>query len=158
MKDKHILIIFYILLVLGSVVSIKAEYYGHDLTVELIKKHEGYRKHTYKDVTTKSIGYGINLKYGLTKEEAELLLRHRLKIVYRELVRYDWFLKLPYTKQNVLINMGYNMGITKLLKFKKMIKALKVLDFKKAGYEMYKSKWYNQTGYRAKELVKIIKI
>lgn len=46
---------------------------------ELIKLHEGLRLKPYKCPAGKlTIGYGLNLDGGITKEEAEILLSYRI--------------------------------------------------------------------------------
>jgi lysozyme len=124
-----------------------------DSLVEQIKHHEGFRSKPYIDQNHYSIGYGINLRYGLTQAEAELLLIHRLAIVRTALTQFKWFNKLTPNRQNVLLNMGYQLGITGLLQFKHMIWALKQGHYNGAANAMVDSKWYRQSGHRAKYLV-----
>ena len=60
---------------------------------------------------------------------------------------------LPQPVQTTLINMSFNLGLTRLSKFKKMIRAIDERDYDKAADEMIDSKWYRQVKSRGKELV-----
>ena len=53
----------------------------------------------------------------------------------------------------VLVDMSFNLGKPKLMKFKKMIEALQRYDFETAADEMIDSAWYHQVGRRSKYLV-----
>jgi len=64
------------------------------------------------------------------------------------------FATLPAEKQEVLVNMAYNLGGPRLAGFKNMIAAVERNDFTQAAAEMKNSAWYNQTGNRAKHLTK----
>ena len=48
--------------------------------------------------------------------------------------------------------MAFNLGLSGLMSFKKMIAAIEVGDFETASYEMLNSKWANQVTNRAHEL------
>lgn len=56
------------------------------------------------------------------------------------------------TRQDVLINMAYNLGIAGFLKFEKMLQAVKERDYQKAADEMVDSIWSGQVGKRADQL------
>ena len=126
-------------------------------TIDMIKRHEGYRTHAYKDRHTMSIGYGINLKYGLTEEEASLVLEHRIALIHKELSAFKWYTKLSYKRKTVLINMRYQLGQTGFMSFKAMLWCIRNNYWNAAGNQMILSDWYHQSGTRAKELVKIMK-
>lgn len=124
-----------------------------------IKLDEGLRLKLYKCSADKmTIGYGRNIEdNGITQEEAELLLRNDIRSTKNELAfKFDWFLLLPEEKQGVLINMCFNLGLTRLLKFKKMLLALESGDYYEAAAQMLDSRWANQVGKRAIRLSKIM--
>lgn len=52
----------------------------------------------------------------------------------------------------VLVNMAFNLGRTRLGKFKKMLKAVEENNFVEAANQMVDSRWYNQVGGRSVEL------
>lgn len=54
--------------------------------------------------------------------------------------------------QEVLINMMFNMGRTRLSKFRNFITALQMDDFNEAADQMVDSRWYGQVGNRSKRL------
>lgn len=141
-----------LLLILFVVSSVFAEQTLTHAT-RLIKQHEGYSKHLYVDTNGYSIGYGTNLTYGITKEEASLLLKHRLSIVEHQLQQYVWYNELPINRKVVLLDMTYNIGLAKLLQFKGFIWCLKNKYWHAAANHMKSSLWYHQTGNRAKSLV-----
>lgn len=125
--------------------------------VELIKRHEGFSDHLYLCPTGHlTIGYGHNCEaHGdaydykdrtITIEEAEELLADDILDAVTNCNSYiQFFSKLSEVRQAVLIDMTYNMGIGTLLKFKKMLEAMRVGDWKNAAREMYRSRWARQT-------------
>jgi lysozyme len=63
----------------------------------------------------------------------------------------------PDAVVRVLVNMAFNIGRSRLSKFKKMLHAIEEGDYNKAADEMVDSKWYSQVGRRSKELVNIMR-
>jgi len=124
---------------------------------ELIKKHEGLRLHPYHCAAGKlTIGYGINLDAGITLDEAEYLLDNRIRHIIVDLQILDFWLDLSGVRRAVLVDMAYNLGYRGLLKFKKMLAAMKAKDFPLAAQEMEDSKWFKQVGQRAVTLQKMM--
>lgn len=120
-----------------------------------LKRHEGLRLKPYLCTAGKqSIGYGRNLEAkGITKGEAEYMLSVDIGDVMLELKnRLPIYQSLDSTRQAVLVNMGFNLGINGLLRFKNMVKALEAKDYAKAAAEMLNSNWAKQVGSRAQEL------
>ena len=120
--------------------------------IENIKKNEGFNGDVYKDsLGIPTIGYGTKLP--LSKDEAEIILQMRLKDKIKELEKREPFVnKLPTMTQEVVSEMCYQMGVSGVLKFKNMWKALKEFDYVKASDEMLDSRWAKQTPKRAMEL------
>lgn len=134
-----------------------------ELIVKDLKRHEGTgpkkrgRFLPYKDSEgILTIGYGINLDDGLYQDEVESLLDHRINMVMSTCRSKfaPWWYTLDDVRQHVLINMVYNMGMPRVLKFKKMLKAIKKKDWEEAEIQMLDSKWSRQVKGRAKELAK----
>jgi lysozyme len=135
--------------------------------IDQLKIHEGYRKHCYKDTKgVDTIGYGYNLKAniielssieiayfysnGMTKEEAERILKCCIEQCRKTLnEEFFWFNVLAPARQDVLINMVYNIGLTRLNKFVKMIAFIEKEDWVGAAGEMLDSKWHKDVGQRA---------
>lgn len=123
-----------------------------------IKKCEALRLNIYVDKTgNPTIGWGRNLRKGIRLDEAELMFQNDLKDVIQGLESCDWYLPLPEGVQFALINMAFNLGVWKLLGFKKMIAALEAHDFAQAAIEALDSKWSTQVGDRAKDVAVMIR-
>ena len=122
--------------------------------LESIKKNEGFVGTSYKDTLGfDTIGYGTKLP--LSEEEAEVLLSLRLRDKIKELEKREPFInELPLEKQEIIVEMCYQMGVSGVLKFKRMWSALKEFDYERASVEMLDSKWAKQTFTRAYELSK----
>jgi len=100
-----------------------------------------------------TIGYGTLLP--LSQDEAEWLLKNRLKKTEQEIIdNKPFFVELPENVKEALLNMGYNLGVPKQMKFKRMWEALENEDYQKAADEMIDSKWYRQNTDRVKRLSK----
>jgi len=63
------------------------------------------------------------------------------------------FGELPDPVQQILVNMMFNMGRTRLSKFKKMNAAIAEGDWKTAAVEGRDSRWYKQVTNRAERLM-----
>ena len=128
--------------------------------VDEIKRDEGFRSIPYRDSEGQlTIGYGTLIESGITKEEAELLLDHRLKALHGELSRSpmgEIFEVLPWPAFRAISNMAYNLGVPRLLGFKKMWKAIAVKDYETAAKEALDSKWARQVGSRAERIAAMI--
>jgi lysozyme len=129
--------------------------------IEMLVKHEGLKLFPYKDTVNKvTIGIGRNLDdLGILEEEAYFLLKNDIERVKKELLDNlgDIYNTLPIDKRNVLINMCFNLGVVRLLTFKKMLTALGEKDYGRVSEEMLNSKWATQVGRRAIELAEIMK-
>jgi len=124
-----------------------------DKVIEEIKHDEGFVGSPYDDsLGIPTIGYGTKLP--LDKYEAELLLKKRFDDVVVEIKNNIYFFDdLEENAREVLLNMAYNMGVPRLMRFKKMMRALELRDYKEAAKEMINSRWYEQVGNRATKLV-----
>ena len=68
-------------------------------------------------------------------------------------VLYEEFEEMPGEVQEILVNMMFNMGRTRLSGFKNFKKALESEDWKQAGIEGRDSKWYRQVTNRSDRLM-----
>ena len=66
---------------------------------------------------------------------------------------YSDFGDLPEEAQRVIANMMFNMGLTRLSKFKGMKRGVDSRIWNQAADEMVDSRWYNQVTNRANRLV-----
>jgi len=119
-----------------------------------IKIHEGLVLMPYKDTVNKwTIGYGRNIEdNGISVTEADFMFDNDFNRCTKELVLYPWFTNQPVFIQYALLDMCFNLGIKRLLGFRKMIEAITVKDYTKAALEALNSKWAEQVGDRAKDV------
>ncbi len=119
----------------------------------VIKKHEQFKPYLYRDTSGKlTIGWGRNLESrGISVDEAELMFENDFVTAINDLKFYRWYIDQPKIVQYALIDMCFNLGIIKLLGFKKMIQALHDKDYRKAALEVLDSKYASQVRDRAKD-------
>ena len=130
----------------------------NDQLVNQIKRHEGLVKHAYQDhLGYWTIGYGRlideKLGGGISIDEASFLLRNDITKCYNDLAyAHPWIDDLDAARRDVLINMCFNMGLTRLSKFVKTLAAIRAGEYEVAASEMLDSRWASQVGKRANEL------
>jgi lysozyme len=66
---------------------------------------------------------------------------------------YEDFYDLPEEAQRIIANMMFNMGYTRLSKFRGMKRGVDSRDWNAAADEMVDSRWYRQVTNRANRLV-----
>ena len=121
---------------------------------------EGLRLKPYLDTVGKlTIGYGRNLDdVGISKLEAEVLLDHDIASAEIECRKtFVWFPDLNDARQRVLVDMAFNMGLTKLLTFRRMLAAVAERDYAGAAEQMLASKWAAQVKGRAVRLAQVMR-
>jgi len=126
---------------------------------KMLIKHEGLKLKPYRCPAGKlTIGVGRNIEdNGITESEALYLLRMdiiRSKGELREI--FNDFDDLPKKIQNVLVDMIFNLGKPRFLKFEKMIQAVKDENYEEMIKQMRDSKWCKQVKSRCDELSKIV--
>lgn len=122
---------------------------------QMLVNDEGYRQFPYKCTAGKlTIGIGRNLQdRGISKDEAYFLLNSDIDYFADFLEqKLPFFNQLTENRQNVLINMCFNLGTTGFMRFKKLLEHVKNHDYEKAVLEMRRSKWVSQVPNRAKRL------
>lgn len=130
-----------------------------DALAKQLLRDEGFRQFPYKDtVGVLTIGIGRNLESaGISKDEAIYMLQNDIDQCERQLDRtLPWWRYLSSARQSALVNMCFNLGISRLLKFKKFLAALNQQKYEDAAKEMLNSKWAEQVGQRAVRLSKQI--
>ena len=123
---------------------------------EIYKDHLGY--------PTFGIGHLVlesDPEYGL--EDGTAVSEERVKLVFEEDVQsvlgdckklHDGWDGYPQEVKQIVANMMFNMGLTRLSKFKKHNAALQCGDWKGAAVEGRDSRWYKQVTNRAERLMK----
>lgn len=125
-----------------------------EISIKSILEHEGFKSKPYPDPLTKAEPYtfGHGLTY-ITEEESIQLLTNRVNTVIDSLTTIKpWLMYRPYTVIEVVVEMGYQLGVSGCLSFRKMWDALEAKDYETAANEMLNSKWAKQTPSRAKAL------
>lgn len=118
---------------------------------ERTKRFEGLSLMPYKcPVGEDTIGYGHLIKNGITQATADVLLDEDLKAAERSAKGLGWFAKLNGPRQAVIIDLIFNIGITRLYGFRKMRAAIEAGDFETAAKELLDSKYARQVAYRAR--------
>ena len=131
------------------------------ILVDALLRHEGYRRFPYRCPAGKlTVGVGRNLEdRGLTLKESLVLLNNDIDDFEAQLNKsLPWVGTLSPTRQAVLVNMAFNLGIQGLLKFARMLAAVKSGQYAEAADEMLASKWAQQVGQRAVELARQMEI
>ncbi len=124
-----------------------------------LKRDEGLKLKPYKCTANKlTIGYGRNLDdVGISEEEAETMLINDIHNVMSDLDMFiPWWVNISDNRKRAILNMAFNLGITRLMKFKNMLKALRNGDYEIASIEALNSKWADQVGSRAHRIAKLI--
>lgn len=122
-----------------------------------IKNCEGLDLKSYVDTNGHlTIGWGRNLEDGIRLDEAELMFQNDLKQTIGELEPLSWFNSQPQGVKNALINMNFNLGITKMLEFEDMICCLERKNYPGAAHAALNSLWAKEVGQRAKDIAVMI--
>jgi len=123
--------------------------------VQRVVKEEGFKFKPYKDhLGNWTFGHGLTY---ITEDESLMLVKRRLRAIESALVNHKWYLELNRARQDVIVDMSYQMGINGMLGFKKMIAAIKEKDYEKAAIEMLDSRYAKQTPNRANRNANIMK-
>lgn len=144
--------------------------YLHDspiVTDELLsdlRRDEGYRQRDYVDTTGhKTIGYGTNIADGVSRGRAEALMRYDIDEIVAELesalsreghVSILWH---PPPVQRAIANMAYNLGVPRLMRFRKMWIAFDKRAYAEASEQALDSLWAKQVGKRATIIASLIR-
>ena len=99
--------------------------------------------------------YGLGEGTPITQTRSDELLFQDLNIVLKECedrFHNNWR-DYPEEVKLIIANMAFNLGLTRLVKFKKMFAALNEGDYKQASVEGMDSKWAKQVYNRARRLM-----
>jgi len=133
-----------------------------DRLIEMLRRHEGVRNHVYRDTENlETIGVGRCIaegSLGLSDDEVDYLLGNDLKRCIEELKKaFNWYEKLDPVRQDVMISLCFNLGLTRLLKFEKALAGMENSDWETASTEFMDSRWSTQVGERAVELTDMLR-
>lgn len=147
---------------------------------DMIALNEGVKPKVYRDSEGhRTIGVGFNLedasnrkilkKEGininelfngkeLSDREIKTLYNHSLTQAFNDAQKFDkGFAKRPEPVKKAIVDMSFNLGLTKLNKFKKMREGLKANDYNVAADEMVDSKWFRQIKSRGPRTVGLMR-
>ena len=121
---------------------------------EQLKRHEGIRYSLYKCSAGKwTIGVGRNLSdNGISEQEAEFMLTHDIEDAAISASKLPFWSNLSQVRRAAFINLSFNLGMPRLLKFKRMLKAAGEGKWTEASLELLDSRYAKQVGRRADEL------
>jgi len=123
--------------------------------IQELKRDEGVVLTLYKCSAGKNtIGVGRNVDdRGITEDESDYLLSNDIDLCVKELEgTFPWFQTLSDTRQRVMVNMCFNLGLSRLMGFRKFLAAMEAGEWETAGVEMLDSKWARQVGPRSTRL------
>lgn len=133
------------------------------VVAEDLKRDEGWVPHAYQDhLGYWTIGYGflIDKRKGgrLPKHIGNQWLQWEIEQRWRELTDAEpWLDDQPEDVQRALANMAYQLGVSGVLRFRKMLQALRDGDREKAADEALDSVWATQTPERAQRVAWFIR-
>ena len=126
-----------------------------------IKEHEGFRDTVYSDsLGFATIGYGHlvlptdNFVVGIAyaKEQLEEVFDKDFQIALTSANELVDGLDLNHIAKGVIVEMCFQLGKPRVMKFKKMWEALRNNDFEEAANQMIDSAWHKQTTSRCESL------
>jgi lysozyme len=126
---------------------------------QMIERHEGYRTTPYIDsVGVQTIGIGHNLHKPLTRTAIVQILRDDIADATNECVHeFPWFAELSKTRQWAMIDLCFNLGLKRLLGFRKFLEAMSLGEYERAAVEFQDSLWFKQVKSRGPEIVGMIR-
>ena len=124
---------------------------------ERIKTHEGCVLTPYYDTLgVLSIGYGRNLKFGISREEADIMFDHDLQRAEAAALLIPGYQNCNSIRREVLCEMVFQLGLRGVLQFRRMTEAIREHNFTLAAAEMIDSRWHRQTPGRVEELAELM--
>ena len=146
----------------------------------MLSLNEGNKPKVYKDSKgNRTIGVGFNLEDAanrkvlkregidinelfdgreLSERETRTIWNHSLTQAFKDAQSYDPnFAKRPDAVKMTLVDMAFNLGLTKRNKFVDMKKGLMNNDYNMAADEMVDSNWYKQVKSRGPRMVDVMR-
>lgn len=130
-----------------------------DNIIDQLALHEGIRKFPYKCTAGKlTIGIGRNIEdIGVSDDEIYYMLKNDIRRVDQELNNAFRFYKdLDPVRKDAMINMAFNLGLTRLRGFVYALKMMEEKEYEEASMEFLDSLWASQVGQRALDVAYMI--
>ena len=137
-----------------------------------IKRHEGEVLEIYMDsLGYKTLGvghlcqpndpeYSWEVGTSVSQEVVDMYYEDDFDKHYKEAIHVfgsqEDFYKLPEKIQHVLVNMCFNLGGSRLSKYRNMLQACREHNWDRMAAEMQNSRWFNQVGRRSIELQQVV--
>ena len=123
-------------------------------------EHEGIKLKPYRCTAQKlTIGVGRNLDdRGISQATATQMLEEDIEIVLDELKRaLPFWEKLKWNYKEALVDLAFNMGVPRLMMFKRMLAAIEADEPEKASEELLDSRYASQVGVRASNIAALLR-
>jgi lysozyme len=129
---------------------------------DMLRRHEGVKNKVYLcSAGYETIGVGRNISksgLGLSDDEIDYLLDNDIIRCIKELnSNLTWFSNLNEAREHAIIDICFNLGITRLLKFKNALAAMANSQWDEAANEFHDSRWAKQVGDRAVTICEMIR-
>jgi len=134
------------------------------ITTKIIAFEEGFRRKPYHcSEGYPTIGHGFKIgpkdadlglyEFTLSEEVSAFWLQTRINELYQDMMEDDELmhamLRCNSVRAAILVSMAFQMGLTGLKGFKKMLNHIESGDWQEAAYEGLNSRWARQTSDRA---------
>ena len=137
--------------------------------IEKIKENEGFKERIYEDsLGMPTVGYGflltaltadeLALNGGkaepMSKDVADKILKLKLeKLTAAVFATFNWLKEKPKNIQEVVIEMAYQLGVSKVKKFVTTMHHIRTGEYEAAYQSGMNSLWAKQTPNRAKKVL-----
>ena len=125
-----------------------------------LMEHEGIELKPYRCTSDKlTIGVGRNIEdRGISMETAMQMLDEDIDIVMDELQKaVPGWEDMPSNFREALVDLAFNMGVPRLMQFKKMLASLAAGDGDNGAVELLDSRYANQVGKRAHNIAALLR-
>lgn len=127
-----------------------------------LRRDEGVKRAAYQDSLgfwTIGVGRLIDARRGggLSDDEIDYLLMNDIRRAYVAAQTFSWFDGLDSVRQRAVVEMVFNLGLTRFRRFTHALAALAAGDYLAAADHLHDSLWFQQVGARAVRLVAMIR-
>jgi lysozyme len=124
-----------------------------------LTRHEGFRLRHYQDTEGKlTVGGKPRPGGAIRADSAPTTLERDLRRIARQLeTEWPTFRKLDSVRQRVLLHVAFNIGVTRLLAQRGLLRAVEVCCWHLAADEMFMSEWATQDQGRAVVLAEMMR-
>lgn len=128
---------------------------------KMIQRHEGYVPRVYMDtVQVPTGGYGHAFLVGspISHRIAEMFFEEDYSRCLKDYEKLRPLIgELDPIRRAVIMDMLFNLGLSRLKGFKKMLSALRSKNHLEASKQLLDSKYASQVGYRARKLADMMR-